>query len=106
PALFVIHTVGPIWRGGDRNEDELLASCYKSVFALTAEHRMRTIAFPAISCGAFGYPPARAAQIAVREIRAALDGGSNLETVLLVAYEDEVHAALSKVVSATDGRGS
>ncbi len=106
PARFVIHTVGPIWKGGRRNEDELLAACYRNVLAVAAEHGIRTIAFPAISCGAFGYPLARAAKIAVGQIRAALDGGLNLETVLLVAYEDEAHEALSKVVSAIESGGS
>jgi len=98
-ARFVIHTVGPIWRGGHHAEDDLLASCYRSALALAAEHGMRTIAFPAISCGAFGYPPARAAQVAVREIRAALDGGLDLETILLVAYDEDVYEALSKALS-------
>jgi O-acetyl-ADP-ribose deacetylase (regulator of RNase III) len=91
--------VGPIWKGGRRTEDELLASCYRSVLAVAAEHGILTIAFLAISCGAFGYPLARAAQIAVRQIRAALDGGLNLETVLLVAYDDDVYEELSKVLN-------
>jgi O-acetyl-ADP-ribose deacetylase (regulator of RNase III) len=76
------------------------------VLAVAAEHGIRTIAFPAISCGAFGYPLARSARIAVGQIRAALDGGLNLETVLLVAYEDEAHEALSKVVSAIESGDS
>ena len=106
PARFVIHTVGPIWKGGHRTEDELLASCYGSVLALAAEYGIRTIAFPAISCGAFGYPLTRAAKIAVGQIRAALDGGLNLETVLLVAYDDDVYEALSKVLGTIESGGS
>jgi O-acetyl-ADP-ribose deacetylase (regulator of RNase III) len=106
PARFVIHTVGPVWRGGHRAEDELLASCYRSALALAAEHGMRTIAFPAISCGAFGYPVARAAQIAVREIRASLDAALGVDTVLLVAYDQDSHDALSKAVAAVGSNGS
>jgi O-acetyl-ADP-ribose deacetylase len=99
-ARFIVHTVGPVWRGGHRAEEELLASCYKSALSIAAENGIRSIAFPAISCGAFGFPLARAAEVAVREIRAALDGGLELETVLLVAYDHEVHAALSKALGA------
>jgi len=71
PARHVIHTVGPVWNGGTRGEPELLASCYKSSLALAAQHELRTVAFPAISCGVYGYPPGAAAAIAVREVRAA-----------------------------------
>jgi O-acetyl-ADP-ribose deacetylase (regulator of RNase III) len=106
PARFVIHTVGPVWRGGHRAEDELLASCYRNALALAAEYGIRTIAFPAISCGAFGYPVPRAARIAAREIRAALDAGLDLDTVLLVAYDEDLHDALSKAVAAVGTDGS
>ena len=99
PARFVIHTVGPIWRGGLRTEDQLLASCYNSALAMAAQHGIRTIAFPAISCGAFGYPPERAAQVAVREIRTVLDSDVGFEMVLLVAFDDEVYQALSKAIN-------
>src|ERR1017187_9747572 len=67
PAKWVIHTVGPVWRDGRHGEDELLASCYRSSFALALEHGVSTIAFPSISTGAYGFPMERAAQIAVRE---------------------------------------
>src|ERR1043165_4466127 len=67
PAKWVIHTVGPVWHGGDHDEDELLASCYRSCFALAQQHGIRTIAFPSISTGAYGFPMDRAARIAVRE---------------------------------------
>ena len=72
PARHVIHTVGPVWQGGRRGEPELLASCYRSTFALASGNGIRTIAFPAISCGVYGYPLAAAAAIAVREVRVAL----------------------------------
>ena len=73
PAKWVIHTVGPVWRDGQHGEDELLASCYRSCFALAAQHGIRTIAFPSISTGAYGFPMERAARIAVRETRAFLE---------------------------------
>lgn len=71
PARHVIHTVGPVWQGGQAGEPELLASCYRSSFALAKENLIKTIAYPAISCGVYGYPPAQAVAIAVRECRAA-----------------------------------
>jgi len=66
-AGHVIHTVGPVWQGGDRGEPALLASCYRSSLAVAAEHEFRSVAFPAISCGVYGYPLAQAVVIAVRE---------------------------------------
>ncbi|MGB2973177.1 MAG: O-acetyl-ADP-ribose deacetylase, partial [Candidatus Competibacter sp.] len=69
PARYVIHTVGPIWGGGDRGEPELLASCYRNSLELAMENGVRTLAFPAISCGVYGYPLAAAARIALREVR-------------------------------------
>src|SRR5437870_3881569 len=68
-ARHVIHTVGPVWHGGGHGEDELLARCYQSCFALAEEHGLRNIAFPSISTGAYGFPVERASRIAVREIK-------------------------------------
>jgi O-acetyl-ADP-ribose deacetylase (regulator of RNase III) len=65
PAKHVIHAVGPVWNGGRRNEEELLASCYRTALALAAQHRLTSVAFPAISTGVYGFPPDRAARIAV-----------------------------------------
>ena len=73
PAKFVIHTVGPIWRGGREGEPDVLASCYRSSLALATDRQLRSIAFPAISCGAYGYPLDEAAAIAVREVRSYVE---------------------------------
>lgn len=103
PARFVIHTVGPIWSGGDAGEPQLLAACYRNSLALAKAHKLRSIAFPAISCGVYGYPIASAAQIAVREIRTALAEGKELERVILVAFDPHVHQALSSAIHAIGG---
>jgi O-acetyl-ADP-ribose deacetylase (regulator of RNase III) len=68
PARFVIHTVGPVWYGGSNGEDELLARCYRSCFSLVVAHGIRSVAFPSISTGAYGFPIARASRIALKEI--------------------------------------
>lgn len=86
PAKWVIHTVGPVWHGGDQNEAGLLASCYRSSFALAEEHRIRTLAFPSISTGAYGFPMERAARIAVGETRKFLEENRSIEKVLLVCF--------------------
>ena len=86
-ARHVIHTVGPVWRGGAAGEPELLASCYRSALELAREHRVNSIAFPAISCGVFGYPVDRAARVAVNTISAYLDAHGTPESVLLVAFD-------------------
>jgi O-acetyl-ADP-ribose deacetylase len=93
-ARYVIHTAGPVWRGGGHNERELLASCYRSSIALARDHRAESIAFPAISCGIYGFPVDEAAQIAVREVRAAVLDAPTLSSVLLVAFGDDVYSAL------------
>ena len=86
PAKWVIHTVGPVWGGGNRGEDELLASCYRRCFELVRQHSIRTIAFPAISTGAYGFPRERAAAIAVREIKKFLATNNDLKEVVLVGF--------------------
>ena len=93
PARHVLHAVGPIWRGGGAGEEELLASCYRRCFELAAEHGLRSVAFPAISCGAYGFPVDRAARIAVGEIRRALEANAALERVLAVCFGGGVYDA-------------
>ena len=90
PAKYVIHTVGPVWRGGTQGEPELLASCYRNSLALAVEHGVRSIAFPAISCGIYGYPVGDACAISVRETRAFLAKNDAIERVLFVAFGTDV----------------
>jgi O-acetyl-ADP-ribose deacetylase (regulator of RNase III) len=99
PAKWVIHTVGPVWHGGRHGEDELLASCYRNSLALAEKHGIKTIAFPCISTGAYGFPYDRAARIAVEEVRKFLKGAKAMERVLLVCFlkrDYECYAQLLK----------
>ena len=96
PAKHVIHTVGPVWRGGTSGEAELLASCYRESLRLAEEHGVQSVAFPAISCGVYGYPLDAAAEIAVREIR-GFDAKS-VERVVLVCFGGDVCSALERAL--------
>jgi O-acetyl-ADP-ribose deacetylase len=99
PAARVIHTVGPVWRGGTQGEPQLLASCYRNSLALAAEKGVRSIAFPAISCGVYGYPVEEATAIAVRETAAFLDEHPLPERVLFVCFGDEVCSAYERALA-------
>jgi O-acetyl-ADP-ribose deacetylase (regulator of RNase III) len=88
PARFVIHTVGPVWRGGGEGEADLLAACYRSALAIGREQRFVSVAFPAISTGIYGFPRSRAADIAVQTLVASLTIPSALERVILVAFDE------------------
>ncbi len=99
PARYVIHTVGPVWCGGAEREAELLASCYASSLALALEHGLRSVAFPAISCGIYGFPLARAAKIAVREVRRHLERHSDFGPVSLVAFDAAISAVLEAALA-------
>jgi len=99
PAKFVIHTVGPRWRGGDRGEAEVLAACYRSSLELGVANGVRSIAFPAISTGVFGFPLIAACRIAVAECAAFQKRERRIESVTLVAYSDGDEVALRKAVS-------
>jgi O-acetyl-ADP-ribose deacetylase (regulator of RNase III) len=88
-ARFVIHTVGPVWRGGGAGEEELLARCYRASLALASAHDIRSIAFPAISTGAYRFPAAKACAIAVHETHRFLATNEMLEKVIFVAFDAE-----------------
>jgi O-acetyl-ADP-ribose deacetylase (regulator of RNase III) len=96
PARHVIHTVGPIWSGGGHREAELLASCYRTALALARQHQARSVAFPAISCGVYGYPLDQAAAIAVHETRAR---ESDFDRIALVAFDAGAREALTACLS-------
>ncbi|MCH6589993.1 MAG: O-acetyl-ADP-ribose deacetylase [Proteobacteria bacterium] len=101
PAGHVIHTVGPVWHGGGRGEDALLAGCYRSSLELAAAHALKTIAFPAISTGVYRFPPQRAARIAVTTAAGFLAGDAVLETVIFCCFgraSVEAHEAALKEI--------
>ncbi len=98
-ARYVIHTVGPVWSGGEHNEPELLASCYKRSLEVAVENNIKTIAFPAISCGVYGYPLDKAARIAVREVRSFLESDDTLEKVIYVSFSDDVYESYKNALS-------
>jgi len=91
PAKWVIHTVGPIWDEGENNEDNLLADCYRHSLELAVQHGAKTIAFPAISTGIYGFPMDRAAHVAIGETAAFLRHDQTLDRVLLVCYGQEAY---------------
>lgn len=86
PARFVIHTVGPVWYGGQNNEEALLASCYRRCFELVEEHGMKSVAFPAISTGIYSFPGDLAARISLQEIRSFLDRNEEMEQVIVMCF--------------------
>jgi len=98
PAKFVIHTVGPVWTGGDRGEPELLASCYKSVFKIARENGIRSLAIPAISCGVYRFPVDRAVKIAVAETVAELISSDAIQKVIFACFGDQIFQAYQREV--------
>jgi O-acetyl-ADP-ribose deacetylase (regulator of RNase III) len=100
PALHVIHTVGPVWNGGDNGERELLASCYRSCFAIARQNDLRTLAFPAISCGIYRFPVDQAVEIAMRETLAELKENGAIEKVIFACFGDEVFATYRRALEA------
>ena len=100
PARFVIHTVGPVWRGGAHGEPELLASCYRRTMALARENGVRTLAFPAISCGVYGYPLPDAVAVAVREVRAAVSADPAFDRVIFACFGPAVREAYERALGA------
>lgn len=100
PARYVIHTVGPVWHGGSQGEAQLLAACYRNSLALAEAHGLDSIAFPAISCGIYGYPLDAAARIAVDELRRPRAAGSPLRRATLVAFSAEMATRYGELLAA------
>ena len=98
PARFVIHTVGPVWRGGKHDESQTLANCYRNSLRLAVENDIRTIGFPAISCGAYGYPIEEAAHIALTSTREFLALSDEIEKVIFVVWGEEVYNAYRRLL--------
>ena len=98
PARFIIHTVGPVWRGGGRGEAEVLASCYRNSLQLAVGNGIKTIAFPAISCGAYRYPVSEASQIAVETTREFLANSDKIDKLIFVVATDEIFAAYRRLL--------
>jgi O-acetyl-ADP-ribose deacetylase len=90
PARYVIHTVGPVWQGGHKDEEALLAGCYRSVIALAAQQQAAELAFPAISCGVYGFPKTRASEIAVHTLRSLPLDQLGIRKVSLVAFDEDM----------------
>jgi O-acetyl-ADP-ribose deacetylase (regulator of RNase III) len=98
-AQYIVRAVGPVYRGGNFGEAEFLASCYRESIRLAGEHGAKSIAFPAISAGIYGYPMEEAARIAVREVRAGLEAPGTLETALFVLFSDAAVQTFERVNS-------
>jgi O-acetyl-ADP-ribose deacetylase len=98
PARYVIHTVGPVWNGGEDAERELLASCYVSCFEIARNHGLRSLAFPAISCGIYRFPVDLAVEIAIRETVAALNKNADIEKVIFACFDDYIYAAYDRAI--------
>ncbi|HEU4385056.1 MAG TPA: O-acetyl-ADP-ribose deacetylase [Anaeromyxobacteraceae bacterium] len=99
PARWVLHAVGPVWRGGGQGEDEALASCYREAMRLAAEHGARRIAFPAISTGAYGFPLERATRIAVSEVEAALGRRPSVERAVFCCFASRDLAVYDRIAA-------
>jgi len=99
PSKWVIHTVGPVWRGGNHKEDEYLASCYQNCFALAEKYKLKTVAFPSISTGAYRYPLRPAAEIAITETKKFLKRNNFIEKIIFVCFNKEVYDCYLEMVS-------
>jgi len=101
PAKNVIHTVGQVWHGGNNNEDELLANCYRSSLKIAVENNIKSIAFPAISTGIYGFPRERAALIAVREVKTFLKQNDLIEKVIFICFDQNTLRIYNKIMEET-----
>lgn len=100
PARFVIHTVGPVYRDGSAGEAELLASCFRRSVEVAEEHELRSLAFPAVSCGVYGYPILQAAPIAIETVRAALEGARTVKLARFVLFSEADYRTFEGALSA------
>jgi len=98
PAKHVISTVGPVWNGGNRNEDELLANCYRNSLRIAVENNIKTIAFPSISTGVYRFPVNRASKIAVKEVKDFLDKNPSIEKVIFVCFDDKTYEVYKNIL--------
>ncbi|MCF8130932.1 MAG: O-acetyl-ADP-ribose deacetylase [Deltaproteobacteria bacterium] len=105
-ARWVIHTVGPVWKGGARNEENLLASCYKNSLAAAVEKGAKTVAFPAISTGVYGFPLRRATEIAITETVGFLKNDDSLDRVIFVCFGEEALDVYQETLSRTSLKSS
>jgi O-acetyl-ADP-ribose deacetylase (regulator of RNase III) len=103
PARHVVHAVGPVWSGGGAGEDELLASCYRTAMRIAADHRLRSIAFPAISTGAYGFPLERATRIAVDVIARALEATTSVERAVFCCFSVSDREAYERILDLRGG---
>jgi O-acetyl-ADP-ribose deacetylase (regulator of RNase III) len=100
PTKYVIHTVGPVWKGGNNNEPKLLSNCYKNSLELAVNNNIKSIAFPAISCGIYGYPKADAAEVAIQTIRRFLQNNNSIKEIYLVSFDSEMKQIYEKILQA------
>jgi O-acetyl-ADP-ribose deacetylase (regulator of RNase III) len=98
-AKYIIHTVGPVWNGGNNNEDNLLANCYKNSLKLAVENKIKTIAFPAISTGVYRFPLERATKIAITEVRKFLEKNKSIEKVIFTCFDEETYQIYNKMLN-------
>ncbi|WP_319548846.1 O-acetyl-ADP-ribose deacetylase [Desulfogranum marinum] len=99
PARYVIHTVGPIWRGGSSNEPALLASCYRNALLLAEQYQLRSIAFPAVSCGVYGFPVEKACAIAYDVVHGHLQQETTISAVYFVCFNEEIKKAYEQAAA-------
>lgn len=99
PAKYIIHAVGPVWYGGHKNEEELLASCYRECLKIAVDYEIQSIAFPAISCGSYRFPIDKACDIAINEVASFLDKNSVEIKVIFVCFDEKLEKAFKKVIT-------
>ncbi len=98
PARFVIHTVGPVWKGGNNGEPDVLVNCYRNSLQLAADNGIKTVAFPAISCGAYGYPVAEASRVAIETTRDFLTANNKIDKVIFALFDEDIYEAYRQLL--------